>query len=106
MKTEIIKSFEDCIKDLKSFIPYTSTNLDVISRYEKSLSNLKELSESKEIVRTEVIETENGHCVKFIIGCQSFKMEERPGLKGEITSFDHAKWYEKQLNTAFDTLLK
>lgn len=104
MKTEEIKKL---LIDCANFIqPYDDGGkIAVTSIMERIDKTLKELSEPKERPTTEVIETENGHCVKFSIGCQSFKMEERPGLKGEITSFDHAKWYEKQLNTAFDTLL-
>jgi len=53
------------------------------------------------IVKTEIKETLNGHQVRFTIGVQTFSlMETLTG--GGMGSKEHAEWYEKMLNKAFD----
>lgn len=54
-------------------------------------------------ITTEIRESENGHQVGFTIGVQTFFLQEQEG-ELEMTSLDHAKWYEKQLKYAFENL--
>ena len=54
-------------------------------------------------VKTKVVKSRNGHQVKFTIGNQTFRLEEQEPEES-MSSEDYAKWYEKQLNTAFNTL--
>jgi hypothetical protein len=59
-------------------------------------------------IETGVRETLNGHQVWFSIDVQTFYLEEQTTEMSDIkqttsqtTSEEYAKWYEKQLNTAF-----
>jgi hypothetical protein len=48
-----------------------------------------------------------GHQVEFSIGVQSFRLEEVFANEDNgMTSFEYAKWYKKQLHTAFSKLSK
>ena len=51
-------------------------------------------------VKTKVVKTMNGHTVEFTIGVQTFSLTEQISEPG-CTSYRHAQWYKKQLNTAF-----
>lgn len=56
-------------------------------------------------IKTKIRETENGHQVTFTIGVQTFFLQEQLPEEG-MTSLEYAKWYEKQLKTAFKNLIK
>lgn len=54
-------------------------------------------------IKTKVVKSRNGHQVKFTIGVQTFRLEEQEPEEG-MSSEDYAKWYEKQLKSAFNNL--
>ena len=55
------------------------------------------------MIKTEIRKTEKGHQVGFTIGVQTFFLKEQLPEDG-MTSLVYAKWYEKQLKTAFQNL--
>jgi len=60
-------------------------------------------------VETGTRETLNGHQVYLRIGVQTFYLQEQTTENAEdrkMSSEEYAKWYEKQLNTALDTIIK
>jgi len=54
-------------------------------------------------VKTEVVESLNGHSVKVSIDHQSFYLREQTSEPG-MSSLDHAKWYETQVKVALNRL--
>ena len=55
--------------------------------------------------KTNIIPTEKGHTIILEIGCQSFQMSEYLG-NSDMTSFQRAKWYKKQLDHALTKISK
>lgn len=55
------------------------------------------------MIETKIEKTAKGHKVSFTIGVQTFYLKEQEPEE-EISSYKYAKWYQKQLNTAFRLL--
>ena len=59
------------------------------------------------MIKTEIRKIENGHQVAFTIGHQTFFLapQTEDQLEEEdMTTYEYALWYQKQLKTAFGNL--